>query len=489
MPGSNDTTRRAWLLLFAVVLAGVCVAAGVCLAVGNRTGGIESASAQTATRPNILFVMTDDMPKRLWSMPTLREQVAANGVRFTNAYLTQSLCCPSRATILTGKYPHNHGITGNSPPNGGEVKFRRSGQDRDTVATRLRSAGYRTALVGKYMNAYPADGYRPPGWSYWYAKAGQSSDNKVNENGTITSYTGSFPIAIADKAMRFLDRSTDQASDPPFMLFYWTSQPHLPASVPSGYHTRFQDARLPRPPSFNEADVSDKPAYIRNLPLLTRTQIDQLEADHKTQLRNMAHIDDTLARMLNLLRDRGKLSRTYVVFATDNGTHMGEHRYNMPRGSKSTPYEEAASTPLIIRGPGVQSGVVRDQLVANNDLAPTFARWGQTSAPAGFDGRSITPLLSASPPSTWRTALLNERHLLEPDDSPSPNYQAIFTAVGYRYVEYETDERELYDLRTDPYELNSKRRAGNEELYDQLSARLAQLRSCAGATCRSAEGP
>jgi len=449
-------------------------------------GSARSMAAAAAERPNIVFVMTDDMPERMKStMPALRNRVVAQGARFSNAYVTQSLCCPSRATVLTGQYPHNHGITGNSPPNGGEAEFRSSGQDQDTVATGVRAAGYRTALIGKYMNGYAGE-YVPPGWSYWYAKTGESRMSTANENGQIVNFSGSFPATIASKARAFLDRSTDQAGDPPFMLFYWTSQPHLPANVPSGYGDLFQDAKLPRPPSFNEPNVSDKPAYIRNQSSLSQDQIDGLEADHKTQRRTLAHVDDTLANMLDLLRDRGELANTYVVFAADNGTHMGEHPYLVPRGSKSTPYEEAASTPLIIRGPGVPRGATRTQLVANNDLAPTFAAWTGGAPPGDVDGRSITPLLSATPPSTWRTALLNERRLVKPDDSPSPNYDAVFTATGKRYVEYATDEKELYNLRTDPYQLTNS--------YDSsappsgLASRLQTLKSCVGDTCRLAEG-
>ena len=445
----------------------------------------EARAKTTAARPNIVFVMTDDMPERLWNtMPTLRERVKASGARFSNAYVTQSLCCPSRATILTGEYPHNHGITGNLPPNGGEAEFRSSMKDRDTVATRVKAAGYRTALIGKYMNGYAGE-YEPPGWSYWFAEAGK---NSVNENGVVSDFSGPFPVTIADKARAFLERATDEAEDPPFMLFYWTTQPHLPANVPPGYNDRFSDAKLPRPPSFNEFGVSDKPAFIKNSPSLTPDQVDGLEADHKTQLRNLAHVDDTLKDMLDLLEARDELANTYVVFATDNGTHMGEHRYLVPKGSKSTPYEEAASTPLIIRGPSVPRDVVRTQLVANSDLAPTFSAWAGAPPPKGVDGRSINPLLSATPPFDWRTALLNDRHLVERDDSPSPNYDAIFTAFGNRYVEYATDERELYNLKTDPYEIAND--------YDptappsDLVARLQALEDCAGETCRSAEdGP
>jgi N-acetylglucosamine-6-sulfatase len=475
-PPTHRTHAR---MLLASVATALLLASGLALVAAITSRGPAATSAE---RPNIVFIMTDDMPERLWStMPTLRNQVAAEGVRFKNAYLTQSLCCPSRATTLTGKYPHNHGITGNGSPNGGEAEFRSSEQDHDTIATRVHAGGYRTALIGKYMNGYTGD-YVPPRWSYWYTKVGRDA---VNDNGRIVDRSGGFPAAIANKAKAFLDSATDQAEDPPFMLFYWTTQPHLPANAPSGYGNLFQDAKLPRPPSFNEADVSDKPAYISNLPPLTQDQIDQLESDHKTQLRNLAHVDDVLKSMLNLLRDRGELANTYIVFATDNGVHMGEHRYMVPRGSKSTPYEEAASTPLIIRGPGVPHGVVRTQLVANNDFAPTFAAWAGALPPGGVDGRSIIPLLSATPPAAWRTALLNERHLIKPDDSPSPNYDALFTATGYRYIEYATGEKELYDLQTDPYELtNSYNTATSPNV---LASRLQALKSCAADTCRAAE--
>ena len=250
----------------------------------NRTR-VQTAS----TGPNIVFVMTDDMPERLWkTMPTLRSQVRAEGARFPNAYVTQSLCCPSRATVLTGKYPHNHGITGNHAPNGGEAEFRSTGQDGDTVATRMHAAGYRTALIGKYMNGYEGD-YVPPGWSYWYAESGK---NGVNDNGRIVAnFSESFPVTIADKARAFLDSATDQAEDPPFMLFYWTTQPHLPRAPP-GYRDLFQrrqsstSAFVQRGRRFGQAGLHKGPAEPHQGP-------DRPAGNrHKEQLRTMAHVDD-----------------------------------------------------------------------------------------------------------------------------------------------------------------------------------------------------
>src|SRR5829696_8351700 len=203
----GDGRMRRPVRLLASMGTAVLLASAVVL---TTAIGSARSMAAAAEQPNIVFVMTDDMPERLWStMPALREQVGVKGTRFTNAYVTQSLCCPSRATVLTGEYPHNHGITGNGAPNGGEAEFRSTGQDQDTIATRVRAEGYRTALVGKYMNAYTGE-YVPPGWSYWYAKVGSSS---VNDNGRILDSSGSFPVTIASKAQGFLNRATDQAGD------------------------------------------------------------------------------------------------------------------------------------------------------------------------------------------------------------------------------------------------------------------------------------
>jgi N-acetylglucosamine-6-sulfatase len=463
-------------------LLGLIVISVILLASGCTK---EGASAQAAGKPNILFVMTDDMPEYLWDdMPNLRTHVANKGVRFRNAYVTQSLCCPSRATMLTGKYPHNHGITDNGGTSGGQAGFRASGQDRDTVATRVSAAGYKTALIGKYMNGY--DGYVPPGWSYWYAKTGKHT---ANENGRTVDRSGPFPVTIASKAQAFLESSTDQANDPPFMLFYWTSQPHLPMNVPSGYRNLFTNEKVPRTPAFNEANVSDKPAYIRERPPLTADKVAAADEGYRDQMRTLTHLDDTLANMLDLLVDRGELANTYVVFTTDNGTLMGQHRWLGERGAKQVPYEEAAGVPLIVRGPDVPEGIVRNQLVANNDIAPTFAVWAGVEPPSGTDGRSIASVACANPPTSWRSAVLNEQHKLV-DPSPARDYNAVMTK-RYTYVEYATGEKELYDRAVDPYELQSKHdRPAYANTMAALSLRLHTLEGCKTDACRTAEnGP
>ena len=213
------------------VLASATLAVGV-LFLGSYVDAIDSmrkAKAQTASRPNILFVMTDDQPKNtMIAMPQVKSRVRDMGLSLSNAYVSESLCCPSRASILRGQYPHNTGVMRNDPPNGGAQTFRESGKEASTVATMLMQSGYATGLVGKYMNNYDAS-YKPSGWRYWYAKADAPGLlQTARENNTVIDYSGdggNWGDRLDAKAMGFLDRRTDQASDEPFALFLWTGQP------------------------------------------------------------------------------------------------------------------------------------------------------------------------------------------------------------------------------------------------------------------------
>jgi N-acetylglucosamine-6-sulfatase len=454
---------------------------------GEKTPGQtrQEASAQPSDgRPNIVFVLTDDMDERLLEkMPSVQRRVAGMGVTFENAFVTYSLCCPSRASILRGQYAHNHTIASNSLPDGGALRFRELGLDGSTVATWLEDSGYRTALVGKYLNN--TDGpYVPPGWDEWHAMNDSASEHILNDDGDVRTYPARRDTTdvFRERAMSFLRRATDRDSDPPFMLWIGTWAPHLPARYPDRYVDLYRNAKLPRPPSFNEADVSDKPRWVRDLPRLSRREIQKLQAEQRNRMRSLKGVDDMVADILDLLRERGELGNTYVVFTSDNGLLRGEHRLQR----KSTPYEEAAGVPLVIRGPGVPRGTVRSQLVANNDFAPTFAAWAGVHAPDFVDGRSLTPLLRREPPDHWRTALLNEWY---PEKRLNiPYYWAIRTP-SYAYVEWESGERELYDLRTDPYELRNLQGSAPPSLLKTLHARLQALRACTGAACREAEGP
>jgi arylsulfatase A-like enzyme len=286
------------------------------------------------------------------------------------------------------------------------------------------------------------------------------------------------------KSLDFLRQATDDASDPPFMLWAGTFAPHLHAEYASRDADLYKDTPLPRPPSFNETDVSDKAEWIRNTPRLRPGQIETLKEQHRDRLRSLRGVDQMVGDILKLLEERGELGNTYVVFTTDNGLQTGQHRLT----KKGTPYEEAAGVPLVVRGPGVPAGVVRDQLVINNDFAPTFADWADTGVPGFVDGRSFAPLLGLDPPldSDWRTAVLNEQD--QKQRFHIPDYEAVRTG-NQTYVRWKTGEQELYDLRNDPYELENVNDEAASLTIARFKTRAELLSGCRGSSCRAAEGP
>jgi N-acetylglucosamine-6-sulfatase len=461
-----------------------------------------AAPTPVTRKPNIVFVMTDDMPERLLHrMPEVHKRIVDRGLRFPNAYISESVCAPSRASILTGMYPHNTGVWMNGQPpylyhdresHGGLKVFREEGLEEHTVATWLEKSGYRTGLIGKYMNGYDAS-YVPPGWAYWAGR--DTAGSGTNENGNVRDYSGQFMTDVyKDKALAFLKQATDRAGDPPFALFVWTNAPHLPPEYAARHADLYEDEVLNPPPSFDEADVSDKPQWIRELPRLSDEDRLMLSEWHRNQRRSLRAVDEMVGAILDLLQQRGVLGNTYVVFTTDNGTHMGEHRWWKESGAKHTAYEEAAGVPLAVRGPGVPAGEVRSQLVLNNDFAPTFADIAGAHVPKEVDGRSLLPLMEGKASSEgWRTALLNERPLAggyqEGRRIPIPAYHALITN-RYTYVEYETGERELYNRQEDPYQLESIHKTADPALLQALHARVMTLKACAGKSCEAAEnGP
>jgi N-acetylglucosamine-6-sulfatase len=478
--------RKQSVLLIATLLFGVLAGLGLTVAQTQSS----RAQITPSTKPNILFVLTDDMRvSDLPYMPETRKLLGGGGVKFTKAFVTRSLCCPSRATIQRGQYAHNHQVLSNRPPMGGFEKFRSQGLENSTIATWLDGAGYDTMLIGKYFNDYDNTTYVPPGWDNWYGYLGyyvQSDTYRISENGQINTYDRSQihdTDLFADRAATFLESTAGGA---PFFMYLSTNAPHTPAFAPQRHQSMFSDVSLPAPPSLNEADVSDKPAWMRNTPSLTSEELGKLRQRYRQRLRSLQSVDEMVGRLVGVLRETGELSNTYIVFTSDNGLHLGEHRINQ---KKWTAYEEAIHVPLLIRGPGVPRGVIRSQMALNNDLAPTFASWAGVTPPDFVDGRSLTPLLSASPPSSWRSAFLVEHWLDENGDDYAatiPDYTAVRTG-RHLFARYATGETELYDLKNDPYELQSLHNTASTELKSRLASRLDALESCAAQSCRSAE--
>ena len=500
----SGSRRGLYPALLALLLL-ICSLLGV--ACGPTTGVL-----RTSEEPNIILILTDDLDVGLLQRhrehyPNLGK-LADEGTTFENAFVTDPLCCPSRATTLRGQYAHNHRIVGNWLPQGGARKFRNLGHEKSTVATWLRDRGHKTVLVGKYMNDYYGDRV-PVGWDDWYAIAGGHLSDDLNENGRIHHYDPErhhLDDVLAEKATAYIRRSPEDGA--PFFMWVGTQAPHAPATPAPRHEEAFADARLPRTPSFDERDVSDKPDWVQDNPSLDRERISPMRDLYRDRLRSMLAVDEMLGDTVDALKDRGELEDTYIFFTSDNGWHAGEHRLTP---GKWTAYEEDARVPLIVRGPGVPEGDILPHPVLNNDLAPTFAdlAGAAEATPSFVDGRSLKALLDGTPPAkmNWRSAFLIEaatelgptavpplsgdrmpedlRHASR-EDWGRPGLEAVRTA-HHLYVEYGTGERELYDMRRDPHQLDNRYEAADPQLLRRLEAWLAALRRCSGSDCRAAE--
>jgi arylsulfatase A-like enzyme len=407
-------------------------------------------------------------------MPTVTEAIADHGVTFTNSFVVNPLCCPSRASLLTGRYSHSTGVYLNVPPHGGFTWFR----DSTTLATALHEVGYTTGLFGKYLNGYGTrvqdEGYIPPGWDTWSVFYGGMGyyDYALAEQQRVVRF-GHQPAdystwVLARQAASFIDHA-----EQPFFVELAPSAPHGPVTPPPGYGDDFEHFSWWTPPSFNERDVSDKPAYIRALGPLTPAQMRRAARFRREQLAAVLGVDNAVRSVLRALQRRHLLRKTVIVYTSDNGVAWGEHPLIAAR--KLVPYEEPIRVPLVVRYDPILRGRPRQDgsLVLNVDLAPTFAALAGTRLPDA-EGRSLLPLLSSQTRPEWRSDFLFE-HLAGPPQRSVPTYCAV-RGKRYKYVLYQTGEEELYDLFRDPYELRNL--AGHrsvKRLQEQLRIRLGVL--------------
>lgn len=458
------------------------------------TAGIPRASTVTraTSQPNIIFVLTDDLDNAAVDyMPQVKSFLVDGGVSFSNYFVNISLCCPSRATILRGQYAHNTGVYTNKKSDGSFIYLYRHGLEKSTIATWLQHKGYRNAYIGKYFNGYPRKApknYVPAGWDEWASPIFDSGylgyKYTLNENGSFVEYGDRPQDYSADvytnKAQKFINQAASDKQ--PFFLYLSYLEPHQPA-IPAPRHSKlFPDAFAPRTPSFNEADVEDKPEYIRQLPLLSQEQQDQIDQLYQQRLRSLQAVDEGLVKLVNTLKANGQLDNTYIIFTSDNGFHLGQHR--LPP-QKETAYEEDIHVPLYIRGPDVPMGETRDQIVSNVDLAPTFAELAGVNTPNFVDGRSLVPLFRRHVPlpTQWRQVLFLQ-HRLNPQTIPLiPDYKGLRSS-NCTYVQYDTGEQELYDLRQDPDQLQNLAKVIKPQVIKEYAQHLIHLGSCRGKTCR-----
>ncbi len=510
----KDRLLREEPLVWAPVLSLGVVSASLLASAcggGGSPAGPTPTPAPTPKPPNFIVVMTDDMEaKSLEYMPRLKALVADAGMTFNNSFVTTPLCCPSRASFLTGQYAHNHGNLSNGPPRGGYQTFRDQGRESSTIATWLKGAGYKTALLGKYLNQFPdgKDTLVPPGWDEWYGvledRRAELSFYTLNDNGVIRTFAGSDPAnyqtdVLLTRAVDFIRRA-EANDDQPFFMFLGVAAPHVPAVPADRYDGAFGDLTAPRTGAFNEDDTSDKPAWLRRVKLLTESDIDRIDTEYTDRQRSLQAVDEAIGKIYEALEATQETGNTYVIFTSDNGIMQGQHRLK----GKDVPYEESIRVPLLVRGPGVPAGRSTDLLVTNLDLAPTLATLGRATVPDSVDGRSLDGVLGSNPPSSanWRKDVLIEFLAADGGGSESsqggpvraqslsargmPDYAALRTETQ-TYVEYSTAETELYDLRSDGDQAQNLTTTGGADpaVLATLKARLAAIKACKGAGCRN----
>jgi len=447
-------------------------------------------AAATRSRPNIILILTDDMrASDVPYLPTVQAQLVAQGATFTNFTATAPGCGPARASILRGQYPHSHGVQRGSGDFDGLDRFREFGNEGSTIATWLHDAGYHTALVGKYLNGYgstPSLSALPPEWDDWYGVTNEGySRFTINEQGVEVRYNSRkqeqhATDVLADHARAIIAEVAPTGQ--PFFLHISPRAPHTPTEPASWYEDAFLDAVLPDHLGMNEADVSDKPDWVRIQPQRTAREMEEIEIHFRRRLQTLLSVDDLVAGVLDELERQGILDNTFIVFSCDNGFGLGEHRIALKKGS---PYEPVITVPLIVRGPGIPPGVALDLLASQVDLAPTFAGWAGASTPAFVEGRSLDSVLAGEPaPGDWRRFQFVEYFVANADRRDrQPAFQTLRTQ-DMVYVIYGTGEQELYDLIADPYQTENQAAVADPELLVQLQAVAATMMRCDGAGCR-----
>ena len=489
----------------------------IVIAVGTLVTACSSASSErpTAEKPNLVVLLLDDLDNTTmpyWdAMPRTHELIAERGVEFTNNFATDPVCCPARATIITGRYPHNTGVYDHTPPDGGYETFVATGAEQDTLATRLQKAGYTTAFMGKYLNGYEeTPSAEPPGWDDWFGLAGDFLDGygyQANENGEMVRFDDApedyQTDVLSRRANAFVDNA-EEDDERPFLLFIAPSAPHAPiAPAPRHADNQWRDDTAPTRPNYNEADVSDKPTWLRlgKAPIGSDTS-DALTLNYRNAMGSLLAVDELVAALVERLDAAGELDDTYLVLTSDNGQNYGAHRLI----NKQVPYEESIRVPLTIAGPGVRHDS-HDALVTHLDYAPTLLDLAGTTY-EDLDGQSLAPLLERAAPKLRENFLVeytgtynriynvdtlaDVRAITEngPRMLGPPTYRALRTERQL-YVQWyggNEHEFELYDLDADPYQLDNllATEAGRQqhvELVAELQARLEELATCKGATC------
>jgi len=453
----------------------------------NAVPALSQTSTPAAPLPNIVFILTDDLTWNLVDyMPNVR-QMQREGVTFRNFFVTDSLCCPSRASIFTGRMPHNTKVFTNGGREGGFAAFQRGGWPTNSLAPALHAAGIRTAMMGKYLNLYdPRKNSPQPDWDTWaVTDRGYNGFRYYMNIDGHTRWYGAEPKhyvtdVIAHQAAAFIRESAGR----PFFIEVATFAPHSP-EIPAPRHEQaLAGLQLTHGPSFNTPMQEGQLRWLSNRPALSRADEALMDRIFRHRAQTVLAVDEMIGLLRRQAEAAGVAASTYFVFSSDNGYHIGEHRLFV---GKMTPFDHDIHVPLIVVGPRVPAGREVTEMTANIDLAPTFTEL-LGARMEGVDGRSLVPLLRGNPVANWRRMVLVEHHgpVTDPNDPDfpfkrnvnPPSYNAL-RSEDWMYAEYADGERQYHDRRADPYE--------QRNIYASLPiARQAELHElvAAAATCR-----
>jgi N-acetylglucosamine-6-sulfatase len=558
-PKSRIRPARTRLAVVAALLALLACAVFAGLQGTQSAGAAQSSATQ---KPSFVVIQIDDATlDQLYAslnvggidvqaMPYTLSLIAGRGITFNRYYVPYPLCCPSRVSLLTGRYAHNHNVRGNVPPNGGFTGFKARQAYSHNLAPWLQAAGYRTIHIGKFLNGYgdePFDEGKdvPPGWNAWHSVLRADTNHyfygyTLNNNGALEGPFGDpgswdtreygerddfgCPTAPLNGKPCFYETDVfnriayeemvGTSPEQPFYLQLDYTAPHGDFRRPAGpepatrHYNTFAGAPYPhdRAQGFNEGNVNDKPRFIREAPYLSLNEIHTYRVYYQKALESLRSVDEGVKTVIDTLGSLSRLRNTYVIFTSDNGFFYGEHRLT---GGKFIAYEPATHLPLLIRGPGIKPGTSTGELAANIDIAPTILELAGASADKSIDGRSLVPYMKdpalrsrrpilfesfvetadveANGEPTAQRARVSSSHEGDAGASivaPPKDYLGIRLGP-YKYIEWPSGEKELYDITKDPYELNNIIRVRNlSPIRAFLHAQLVRLETCVGKRCQ-----
>lgn len=447
---------------------------------------IRDAPAQS--QPNIIFIMTDDQDlQSLDYMPKTKALLGDKGVTFSNAFVQFPLCCPTRATMLSGQYSHNNGVRGNLPAwNGGYQVW--SPTEGNSLGPWMQAAGYSTAFLGKNMNGYEFETYRVPvGWTRWRGlKEWDYWNWSIYVGDGTIKHNDNRPTEYLTDNQAIRGTALIRSATQPFMNLVWTFAPHIAkngsgAAVPAGRHLgTFDNVPVPHTPAFNSTHTTGKHPIVASFPVMNSAAVANSERVWRRNIESLQAVDDLVEDIVDQLTVSGLINNTYIIYTSDNGNLHGEWK----KYGKLLPYERSIRVPLIIRGPGIPAGVVRNELVVDADITATILDWGNAAYGRTLDGKSLVPLLSTNTVA-WRSALFLTG-LYDTSgiyDQNFTRWNAIRTATR-KYIRASDGFEELYDLQADLWERFS---VVNDPFYaaDLISLRALELqqRTCSGTSC------